>query len=185
MNATLISAILLAAVAAPPAVGTEAPGFTLQTPKGETVRLGEQVADGPVVLVVLRGWTGSHCPACTSQVADLLKHRQEITRHAEHVVLVYPGITGGPGIAGGLGQRAGEFLAQDDHPQLPDPVTLVLDPDYSMINAYGLRWNAPKETAYPTTMVIDGEGIVRWMKTSETHKGRASAKEVLAALRAL
>lgn len=179
MSATLISAILLAAMAAPPAEGSKAPDFTLQTPKGESVRLSELVDDGPVVLVVLRGWTGSHCPACTSQVADLLKHRKEIARHAKNVVLVYPGITGG------LGQRAGEFLANANQPRLPEPVTLVLDPDSSMIERYGLRWDAPGETAYPTTMVIDGAGIVRWSKTSQTHKGRASAEEVLAALRAL
>ncbi len=30
----------------------------------------------------------------------------------------------------------------------------MLDPGFTFTNAYGLRWNAPHETAYPTTIVM-------------------------------
>jgi alkyl hydroperoxide reductase subunit AhpC len=49
-------------------------------------------------------------------------------------------------------------------------------------NAYGLRWDAPQETAYPATFVIDRDGIVRFAQISSGHDGRALATDVLKAL---
>lgn len=43
---------------APPAVGDKAPEFTLRSVAGTEVRLSELVAQGPVALVVLRGYPG-------------------------------------------------------------------------------------------------------------------------------
>jgi hypothetical protein len=57
-----------------------------------------------------------------------------------------------------------------------------MDPDYKFTNAYRLRWDAPRETAYPSTFVIDRERKVRFAKVSKTHGGRATASEVLKAL---
>jgi O-acetyl-ADP-ribose deacetylase (regulator of RNase III) len=34
---------------------------------------------------------------------------------------------------------------------LPSNIVLVTDPDYTVTNLYGLRWDAPHETAYPST----------------------------------
>jgi len=47
---------------------------------------------------------------------------------------------------------------------------------------YGLRWNAPNETAYPSTYVVDKQGKIVFAKTSKSHGGRASADEILKAL---
>ena len=63
------------------------------------------------------------------------------------VLLVYPGPPAD------LDQRAKEFLAKQN--ELPLNLHLVIDPDYKFTNQYGLRWDAPKETAYPTTFLID------------------------------
>ena len=51
--------------------------------------------------------------------------------------------------------------------------------------AYGLRWDAPSETAYPATFVIDRSGTVRFAQISRVHGGRTPAADVLAALVAL
>ena len=59
---------------------------------------------------------------------------------------------------------------------------VTTDPDYVFTNAYGLRWDAPDETAYPATFVIDRGGAVRFAQVSLGHDGRALATDVLKAL---
>jgi peroxiredoxin len=156
--------------AEPPSVGQKAPDFALTSVSGAMVKLsGSQKT---TVLVVLRGYPGYQCPYCNRQV-------QEFVRAAEsfgdaHVLLVYPGA------AADVPSRAREF-ASDKH--LPATFDLLLDPDYRFTNLYGLRWDAPQETAYPATFLIDPQGVVVFAKISKSHGGRASAAEIAAELR--
>jgi peroxiredoxin len=92
------------------------------------------------------------------------------------VVWVYPGPSDS------LQQHAREFLASR---ALPSNFRIATDPDYVFTNAYGLRWDAPQETAYPATFVIDRGGTVRFAQISAGHDGRASAIDVLKALERL
>ena len=71
-----------------------------------------------------------------------------------------------PGPADMLEAHAKEFL---ENKQWPKEFLYVTDPDYRMINLYGLRWEAPKETAYPATFVLDLQGIVLSAKISRSH----------------
>lgn len=59
---------------------------------------------------------------------------------------------------------------------------LVTDPDYIFTNSWGLRWDAPRETAYPSTFVIDRKGVVRFTKISKTHGDRANPADILKAV---
>lgn len=156
-----------------PAVGDEAADFELKTPDNEKVQLSKLVTEGPVVLVVLRGYPGYQCPVCTSQVAQLLSNAKKFDAAKARIVMVYPGP------ADGLQKRAEEFVRGKT---LPANFFLALDPDYEFTKAYQLRWDAPKETAYPSTFVIDGKRIITFAKISMSHGGRASADEVLKAL---
>ncbi len=156
-----------------PAVGDKAPDFTLKSLDGSPVTLSKLTADAPVVLVVLRGYPGYQCPICMFQVADLMKHRDDLKAAGADVVLVYPGP------AANLDLRAGEFLKGKT---LPEGFVLVTDPDYEFTNAYGLRWDAPRETAYPSTFVIGSDGKVTFATVSKTHGGRAKTTDVLEAL---
>ncbi|MGH7956231.1 MAG: hypothetical protein ACREH8_04380, partial [Opitutaceae bacterium] len=52
-------------------------------------------------------------------------------------------------------------------------------------NAYGLRWEAPKETAYPSTFIIDRANRVRFAHVSKTHGNRVSAAAALETLATL
>jgi hypothetical protein len=58
----------------------------------------------------------------------------------------------------------------------------VIDPDYKFTNKYGLRWDEPKETAYPTTFLIDHSETVLFRKISHSHGDRTIAADVLAEL---
>jgi hypothetical protein len=77
-----------------------------------------------------------------------------------------------------LDQHAKDFLEKE--PELPPNVVLVTDPDYKVTNLYGLRWDAPHETAYPSTFVLDGKSMVVFEKISHTHDDRLSAQDALA-----
>ena len=56
---------------------------------------------------------------------------------------------------------------------------MLLDPDYKLVSAYGLRWDAPHETAYPTTIVIGKDGKIDFVNISRTHRGRTAATTIL------
>jgi peroxiredoxin len=169
----VLAAVMHLAAAAPPAVGEKAPDFTLSNVSGKTVRLSEVVATGPVVLVVLRGYPGYQCPFCNRQVHDFIDKSPAFAEAGVHVVLIYPGPPQD------LGTHANEFLTDK---KLPDNFEMLLDPGYEFTNRYGLRWDAPKETAYPSTFLIDRQGVVFFSKIVKEHGGRTTAAEILDAL---
>ena len=76
-----------------------------------------------------------------------------------------------------MSEHAKEFLAQQAN--LPANITLVTDPDYAVTNLYGLRWDAPHETAYPSTFVLSKDGTVTFEHVSRTHGDRVTAQEAL------
>ncbi len=175
LTAGLVLSLTIAASAEAgiPKVGDTAADFTLQTPSGEPVRLATLNEKGPVVLVVLRGWPGYQCPICTRQVGELMSRSEQIAKAGARVVLVYPGP------ADGLKGHAEEFARGK---ALPDNFFFVIDTDYAFTKSYDLRWDAPKETAYPSTFVIDAKGKIVFAKTSKTHGDRARTADVIAAL---
>ena len=154
-----------------PTVGDSATDFTLRALDGTTVQLSKEVAKGdPLVLVVLRGWPGYQCPFCTRQFGDYLANAARFEEARAHVLFIYPG----PGE--GLREHAETFAAARE---MPKAFRLLLDPDYAYTNAYGLRWNAPQETAYPSTFVVDANGVVTFAQTSRAHGDRVTADAVL------
>jgi len=163
-----------ACAAAPPAVGDHAPDFSLRTPAGREVQLSQWYRQGPVVLVVLRGYPGYQCPVCSAQAGEFLARAKEFRAAGARVLFVYPG----PQVR--LDERAAEFLKNT---RLPEGFELVVDPDMEMISRYGLRWDKPRETAYPATLVIDKQGVVRYALVSNSHGGRAKAATVLETLK--
>lgn len=158
--------------ATPPKVGDKAPDFMLQTLEDKAVKLSELTAKGKVVLVVLRGWPGYQCPLCTRQVRDFTGAAADFAKAGARVLMVYPGPSGQ------LKLKAQEFLGNAEWPK---EFIFVTDPDFTMVNAYGLRWDAKSETAYPSTFVLDRKGMVQFAKISKSHGDRAQAAEVVKA----
>jgi peroxiredoxin len=161
--------------ASPPQVGSVAPDFTLKTLEDQSVRLSDLTAKSDVVLVVLRGWPGYQCPFCTRQAHDFVGNADKLKAAGVQVIMVYPGP------ANDLKAHASEFL-QDKN--WPNDFLFVLDPDYSFTKAYGLRWDAPKETAYPSTFIIGKNGKVIFAHVSKKHRDRVGSDTVLKALNA-
>ena len=154
-----------------PPVGAKAPDFTLSTPSGRAIRMSGVQQGHDLVLVVLRGFPGYQCPYCMKQVHDFVEHASGFAAKKATVLLVYPGPPAD------LDQHANDFLAKQ--PELPSNVILVTDPDYTVTNLYGLRWDAPNETAYPSTFILDKKGMIVFEKISHTHGDRMSAQDAL------
>jgi peroxiredoxin len=162
----LLPAILLAvslpSVAATPSVGQRAPDFTLSTIDGKPISLGSLTSKGRVVLILLRGYPGYQCPFSQQQFLQYQQAAAQFAAVGTQVLFIYPG-TAGKSLADDAAQMVG------DQP-LPANMHVVLDPDFVFTNKYGLRWDAPNQTAYPTTFLLTGNGLVLY-----AHTGRASS----------
>jgi thioredoxin-dependent peroxiredoxin len=174
----ILAAVLVGAggvaVADPgPAVGQQAKEFDLEELGGGRAKLSELSKAGPVVLVVLRGYPGYQCPVCSRQFGEFLGRADDFKAAGATVAFVYPGP------AAGLKGTATEFVKGRDYPA---HFRLLLDPDYAFTTAYGLRWDAKNETAYPSTFVVGAGRKVTFARVSTTHGGRLSAADALKAL---
>lgn len=162
-------------------VGDRAPDFELPVQGGEGfVSLDDLVKEGPVVVVVLRGFPGYQCGICNRQVGSLLNRSAALDTALgnlpKRVVLVYPG----PEL--NLERHAKQFIGSK---RIPELFVMVRDPGMEMISSWGLRWDARNETAYPATYVIGPDKRVRWSKVSKSHGGRATTDDVIRAVKQL
>lgn len=105
---------------------------------------------------------------------DFVQNAGGFAQVGAQILLVYPGPPAQ------LEVHAKEFLA---HEPLPSNVWLVIDPEYEITNQYGLRWDAPGETAYPSTFILDQSGKVRYRRISRSHGDRTTASDVLAEIK--
>jgi peroxiredoxin len=67
--------------------------------------------------------------------------------------------------------------------------TFLADPEGVLLDRLGIRHqggrNDGKDIAYPTAVLVDGDGVVRWIFQSHTYRERARAEEIFAAIAAL
>ncbi|NNE01431.1 MAG: redoxin domain-containing protein [Pirellulaceae bacterium] len=158
-------------------VGEKAINFDLpQVGEDTYVELQREYGKGPVVVIVLRGYPGYQCPLCNRQVGALINRAKALKAKTHKVILVYPGE------ASELERHAEQFMGSRS---VPEPLVLVRDPGMKMVTAWGLRWNAPHETAYPATYVIRSNGRVAWRKISDSHAGRTTVEEILREIKKL
>ena len=143
---------------------------------GKAISSKKLLEKGPLVVVVMRGFPGYDCPACSAQLADFVKQAEAFKTAGAQVLIVYPGSVQD------LEAKAKGFVSKQ---QLTESFSLVIDKDMKMVKQLGLFWDAPKETAYPTTLVADRQGKIRFLNTSKSHGGRTKATEVVSVLEKL
>jgi peroxiredoxin Q/BCP len=165
----MIAAALPASAADLPSPGQPAPAFELESIRGGRVKMEDLHANGPVALVVLRGFPGYQCPFCQRQVADFAARAAAFTAIGVKVVFVYPGAV----------EKASEFFKSK---AFPEEFELLLDPGLTLADAYGIRWEAPRETVYPSTFLLEKGGRVFFVKSARLHGGRTTSAEVLEVL---
>ncbi|MGH1538634.1 MAG: redoxin family protein [Gammaproteobacteria bacterium] len=158
-----------------PKEGSKIKNFSGTTMNGDDFQLSKLIGQGSVVIVMLRGFPGYQCAVCSTQVAGYIAKAKEFEKQRNTpVVFIYPGKVEK------LEKRAKEFTAPlEEKEDLPYNFIFVIDQDYKITNHLGLRWNDPKETAYPAAFVIDHDGYIQYAKVSDNHRGRATADEIL------
>jgi thioredoxin-dependent peroxiredoxin len=172
---SLLLALTISVLAATPGVADHAPDFTLSTPGGGALQLSSLTASGRVILIVLRGYLGYQCPYSLQQFNDFQQSAAQFAALNTQVVFIYPGPS--PNLA----SEATDFAPASS---LPGNVHLVIDPDFTVTNLYGLRWNAPSETAYPSTFIIEKDSSIYSVKIGNSHGDHPTAADTLAALNA-
>ncbi|OAH10366.1 peroxiredoxin-like family protein [Streptomyces jeddahensis] len=170
-------------------VGAEAPRFSLPSATGQTLALGDLLADGPVVLTFYRG---AWCPYCNIALRSLQQHHDAITARGARLVAVSPQIPDESlslvekhdlafDVLSDLGSETAKQygLAFD----LPDDLAAVYDKlgfELQRVND-----GHPRTLPLPATYVIDRDGTIRWAFVNTDYTTRAEPADILAALDAL
>jgi antitoxin component YwqK of YwqJK toxin-antitoxin module/peroxiredoxin len=135
---------------------------------GDVLDLKDRVGKHPVLMVVLRGFSGQVCLYCATQTAALANQIAKFRDLGVEVVLVYPG----PVESVPVFIRAVESLRKD-----PPPMPLALDVSLLLVRGLGIEDNL----ALPASILIDKEGLVRYAYVGQTIADRPSVNDLLQA----
>lgn len=170
-------------------VGAEAPDFTLPTASGDRVRLGEALAEGPVVLTFYRG---AWCPYCNQSLRQFQEALPLIEAAGARLVAISPQTPDGS-----LEMEQAQSLT---FPVLSD-IGNEVSRDYGLVFEVGedvrdryrtsgidlaeANGTEAWELPVPATYVIDQDGTIRFAFIEADYTQRASPRDVLDALRSL
>lgn len=154
--------------------GRRMPDFTVRTEDGESA--GPSDLRGlPAVIIFLRG---NWCPFCSSQVEGLTDYYRQITAMGARLILVVPEPQQ-------TTRRVADFFGVD--------FTFWLDPDLAAARKLGIldSQGVPQEhraefgtdTLRPVSVVLDGEGVIRYAYGSRDVRERPDPNEFLKVLR--
>jgi peroxiredoxin len=137
---------------------------------GQTVDLADFRGKKPVVLVVMRGFTGMVCLYCSAQTARLITNHKEFVKRGAEVLVVYPGPK----------EHVPTFLtrAREEADRAAVPFRVLLDPDFAAVDKLGIRGQLAK----PSTYILDKQGQVRFAYVGASLSDRPSLKAMLAQL---
>ena len=168
-------------------VGAEAPDFALPDATGREVRLSDLLAEGPVVLTFYRG---AWCPYCNTQLRDYQDILGEIEEAGATLVAVSPQTPDGSmttvqrnglafpvlsDVGNAVSRRYGLVFEVDGQTRERYQAVGV---DLTAVNGTD-AWELP----VPATYVIGPDGTVGAAFVEADYTQRASARQVLDALR--
>ena len=156
--------------------GNPLPEFKAVNEDGQTLHSAD-LRGSPVIMLFVRG---NWCPFCSKQVANLTAHYKDIVDLGGKLVLVTPKPLE-------TTRRVAEFFEVE--------FEFWLDENLSAIRKLGLllengvpadhRQEYGAETVWPTAMLIDADGIIRYTKLSKAIIDRPDPELILAELRKL
>lgn len=131
----------------------------------------------PAIMLFVRG---SWCPFCSRQVASLTKVYNEITDSGARLILITPKpLETTRRVAEMFGVEFDFWL--DDSLRVAKQLGLVLEagvPDKQQ-NEYG------EDTLWPTSLVIDANGVIRYTELSKVLVDRPNPRKLLSVVRSL
>jgi peroxiredoxin len=73
--------------------------------------------------------------------------------------------------------------------RLKSRFTFLADPEGTLLDGLGIRHQAGRndgaDIAFPTSVLVDADGVVRWIFHADSVRERARAEEIFAAIAAL
>jgi peroxiredoxin len=156
--------------------GRSLPDFPVVDEQGNPIR-SVQVVGSPTVMLFVRG---NWCPFCTRQVEGLTKHYKDIVDLGAKLIFVTPKPLE-------TTRRVAEFFEVEFDFWLDDE--LVAAKQLGLVMEAGVPGESQKEygsdTVWPTGLVIDAAGIIRFSKLSRLIIDRPDPRLLLAELRKL
>lgn len=153
--------------------GQPLPDFKAATEDGDPVRSTELHGTAAVILFVRGSW----CPFCSSQVEDLTKHYKDIVDLGSRLILVTPKPLE-------TTRRVAQFFEVEFDFWLDESLSIARQ--LGLLDAQGVPEDHKKEygtdTVWPTALVVDRAGIIRYVRLSRTMADRPDPKELLAAI---
>jgi peroxiredoxin len=146
------------------AVGDRAPDFMLKDQNGNDVRLSDFSGDGRVVLIFFRG---KYCLACRAALRGLLPRLEDFKNSRVSVVAVGP-------------------MSPEEAKGFDLPFPVLSDPDLKTSAKYGLvheKGLLGKDVPRPTTLLIDKDRVIRWMRAETSVRIRPDPDEIFERLR--
>lgn len=155
-----------------PAVGDEAPDFTLPDVRGGRVSLTDILQNGRAALVFYRGgW----CPICNKQLARLTERYAEFQQRRVEILAI-----------SNEEVRHGKKVLDKIGPPYP----LLLDQTSEVIARYGLvvdrrdplGWILRKRAyAHPAVVLVGQDGRIQWFYRGRTYRDRPQPEHILEA----
>lgn len=156
--------------------GQALPGFNAEDEDGNEVS-SEDLSGKPAVLLFVRG---NWCPFCTRQVENLAEHYKEITDLGARLILVTPKPLGTTRRVADVFGVSFEFW---------------LDPELAVARQLGLvhtagvpgkhREQFGTDTIWPTSVVVDADGVMRYVSQSRRIVDRPDPQVLLQEIRKL
>jgi len=146
--------------------------------KGERVSL-SSFRGKTVVLVFMRGFSGSICPYCTTYTAQIASRYSEFKKLGAEVLVVYPTRKADVKQVKTFVKVVNEILEEDGREEIPFPV--FLDPGTKVVKEYNLLGDLSK----PSTFVLDAKGAIRYVYVGRDTDDRPAIERVVAEVKAL
>lgn len=156
--------------------GQSLPDFQAVDEDGNHVSSSD-LAGAPAILLFVRG---SWCPFCSKQVADLTKFYKEITDSGARLILVTPKPLDTTRRVAEIFEVDFEFWL-DESLEIAKLLGLVLEagvPD-DQRKVYG------EDTLWPTSLVVDATGVIRFTELSRVIVDRPNPEKLLKVVRTL
>ncbi|MDX2175282.1 MAG: redoxin domain-containing protein [Candidatus Sumerlaeia bacterium] len=151
-------------------IGDTLPQTRFLGPTGEIVDLDSFRGEKNVVLVFMRGFSGSVCIGCSTQMVSLARHADDFAHRDTQVLIVYPGE------ASSVPQFIKAVQSLDGGFELPYPI--LLDVNLKAVKSFMIEGSLAK----PTSLIIDKQGVVRWAYVGKRFDDRPSTITLLGEL---
>ncbi len=147
--------------------GKQLPQQVFESASGKQLDLQTLRGNKRVLMVILRGFVGEVCVYCVAQTEALAQCQKQLEQLDIEVVVVYPG----PRENQASFLRAYEMTFGKGAP----PYQVYYDDDLSFVDKLGIAG----DLAFPTTLVIDKQGVVEYAFVGAHRADRPAAKKLI------